>query len=162
MEGYGKRALVIDDDQDIAYLTGIALMNRGYNVYTASDGFAGSEQMKKRRYDVVLVDYHMPRLNGLQFIEMCRVMWPETPIILMSGDDFVIDHADLIEGIVGCIAKPFEPPQLLELVNQACRNLPRRDRFKRSCDGRKTDPRSSPLNGRDTNLQAARTVPVTK
>lgn len=165
MDGYGKRALIIDDDQDIAYLTGIALMNRGYNVYTASDGFEGSEHMNKRRYDVVLVDYHMPRLNGLQFIEMCRVMWPETPIILMSGDDFMIDHADRIEGIVGCIAKPFELPRLLELVNQACCNVSQRDRFKMRCDGRKTDPRSSPfkerVKGRDTNLQAARTVPVT-
>ena len=76
-------------------------MDHGYNVHTASDGFGGSEQMKKRRYDAVLVDYHMPRLNGLQFIGMCRMMWPETPIILMS---------DLAEGIFGRIAKPFELP----------------------------------------------------
>jgi len=56
MDGYGKRALIIDDNEDILHLTGITLMDHGYNVYTASDGFGGSEQMKKRRYDVVLVD----------------------------------------------------------------------------------------------------------
>ena len=128
MDGYGKRALIIDDNEDILNLTGITLMDRGYNVYTASDGFGGSEQMKKRRYDVVLVDYHMPRLNGLQFIETCRMRWPETPLILMSGDDYVTDHSDLIKGIFGCIAKPFEPPRLIELVNQACHDLPQRDR----------------------------------
>ncbi len=128
MDGYGKRVLIIDDNEDILYLTGTALMDRGYNVYTASDGFEGSEQMKKRRYDVVVVDYHMPQLNGLQFIETCRMMWPETPIILMSGDDFVTDHSDLVKGIFECIAKPFEPSRLIELVNRACNEFPQRDR----------------------------------
>ena len=161
MDGYGKRALVIDDNEDILYLTGTALMDRGYNVYTASDGLQGSEQMKKRRYDVVLVDYHMPRLNGLQFIEICRMMWPETPIILMSGDDSVTGHSDLVKGIFGCIAKPFEPPRLVELVNRACHNLPQEDRFKLPRGGRKTGPRTSPLIGRDAGLRAARAVPLT-
>ena len=159
MDGYGKRALIVDDNEDILYVTGIVLMNRGYNVYTASDGFGGSEQMKKRRYDVVLVDYHMPKLSGLRFIEICRMMWPETPIILMSGDDYVIDHSNLIKGIFGCIAKPFEPSVLTELVNRACHHLPQGDPL--SCGCRKTDPRSSPLKGRDTSLEAASTVPLT-
>lgn len=152
MDGYGKRALIIDDNEDILHLTGVTLMDRGYNVYTASDGFGGSEQMRKRRYDVVLVDYHMPRLNGLQFIEICRRMWPETPIILMSVDTSVTDHSDLAKGIFGCIAKPFELPRLIELVNQACRNLPQRE----SCNGNTTGPRSFPSQGHGTGLQATR------
>lgn len=155
MDGYGKRALIVDDNEDILPVTGAVLMNRGYNVYTASDGFEGSEQMNKRRYDVVLVDYHMSKLSGLRFIEICRVLWPETPIILMSGDDYVIDHADLIEGIFGCIAKPFEPSVLIELVNRACHRLSQEDHVKLSCGGRTTDRRSSPLKGRQ-NLQGAR------
>ena len=157
MDGYGKRALIIDDNEDILHLTGITLMDHGYNVYTASDGFGGSEQMKKRRYDVVLVDYHMPRLNGLQFIEICRMMWPETPVILMSVDTYVTDHPDLAEGIFGCIAKPFELPRLIELVNQACHNLPQREEFE-PCKVKTTGPRSFPL---QSHLQATRAVPLT-
>jgi two-component system, chemotaxis family, chemotaxis protein CheY len=160
MDGYGKRVLVIDDNEDILYLTGIALLDRGYNVYAASDGLEGSEQMKKRRYDVVLVDYHMPRLNGLQFIEICRMMWPETPIILMSGDEDVINHSDLIKGIFGCIPKPFESSRLIELVNQACHNLPQRDHFQLPRGSKKPGHRSSPLMGRDAGLQAAKAVPL--
>ena len=160
MEGYGKRVLIIDDNEDNLYLTGGALMDRGYNVYQASDGLEGSEHMKKRRYDVVLADYHMPRLNGLQCIEMCRVMWPETPIILMSGDDFVTDGSNLVKEIFGCIAKPFESSRLIELVNQACYGLPQSGAFKLPRHGRNTDPRSSPLKGRDTSLHATSTVPL--
>ena len=160
MDGYGKRALIIDDNEDILHLTGVTLMDRGYNVYTASDGFGGSEQMKKRRYDAVLVDYHMPCLNGLQFIEICRMMWPETPVILMSVDTYVTDHADLAEGIFGCIEKPFELPRLIELVNQACRNLPQREEFE-PCNGKTTGPRSFPSKWHGTGLQATRAVPLT-
>lgn len=86
----------------------------------------------------MLVDYHMPRLNGLQFIEMCRMMWPETPIILMSVDNYVTDRSDLAKEVFACIAKPFESSRLIELVNRACRNLPRRDQFNLPCDGRTT------------------------
>lgn len=156
MDGYGKRVLIIDDNEDLLHLTGISLMDRGYNVYTASDGYGGSEQMSKRRYDVVLVDYHMPRLNGLQFVEMCRMKWPETPIILMSVDNYVTDHSDLVKGLFGCIAKPFESSRLIELVNQACRNLPQRDRLQLPCNGKTADPRSSPVKKRDTGRQATK------
>ncbi|MBS0184128.1 MAG: response regulator [Nitrospira sp.] len=120
MTGYGKRVLIIDDAQDLHYLTAMVLANVGYNVYSAFDGLEGLHEMKKRRYDVVLVDYHMPRLDGLQFVEISRTTWPETPIILLSGDASVSDRPDRVPGLFGCLSKPFELPQLLELVNQAC------------------------------------------
>jgi DNA-binding NtrC family response regulator len=107
------------------------------------------------------VDYQMPRLNGLQFIEASRVKWPETPIILMSGDDFLTQHCDRVKGIYGYIAKPFELFRLIELVNRACLRLPGEDRFTLARDGRPTDSRSSRLRGRDTSLHATRAVPLT-
>ena len=83
-EGYGKRVLVIDDAEDIRYFTCLALADAGYNVYSAADGLNGLQEMKKRRYDTVIVDYHVPRLNGGQFINFAHVMWPTTPIIVMQ------------------------------------------------------------------------------
>ena len=80
MDGYGKRVLILDDNEDIRHVTGIALTNCRYNVYSAADGAEGLEAMTKRRYDVVLVDYNMPRINGSQFIEISQVSWPKTPI----------------------------------------------------------------------------------
>ncbi|MGZ8406356.1 MAG: response regulator, partial [Nitrospira sp.] len=55
MQGYGKRILIIDDAEDIRYLTSLALNDAGYNTYSASDGAEGLDAMRKRRYDVVLV-----------------------------------------------------------------------------------------------------------
>jgi two-component system chemotaxis response regulator CheY len=159
MEGYGKRVLIVDDHEDILHETGVALMDRGYNVYTASDGFQGSEQMKKRRYNLVLVDYHMPQLNGLRFIELCRVMWPETPIILMSADTFITDRSHLVKGTIGCVAKPFELPRLIELVNQACRNIrPQGEPIQPFSDDRAT---GRPTQERDAGRQATSASPLT-
>ena len=164
MDGYGKRVLIIDDNEDIRHLTGIALMNREYNVYTASDGFEGAEEMKKRRYDVVLVDYHMPRRNGLQFIEMCRVLWPDTPIILMSAEAWLTDHSHPLpplRGTFGCIAKPFDLKHLIELVHQACHNVPQREPPTLLYGDRATAPQSSPLTERDTSRHAMKAIPLT-
>lgn len=121
MQGYGKRILIIDDAEDIRYLTSLALNDAGYNTYSASDGAEGLNAMRKRRYDVVLVDYHMPRVNGLQFIETSRFQWPDTPVILMSGDHPFGDHTFRLEGTFACVEKPFELPHLLELIGCACR-----------------------------------------
>ena len=135
-------------------------MDRGYNVYTAPDGCVGTEEINKRRYDVVLADYHMPTLNGLQFIEMCRVMRPETPTILMSVDVFVTNRSNLVKGGTIQMVSRCTQSRLIELVNQACCSLPQSGVFKLPHDGRKTDPRSSPLNGHDTSLQATKAVPL--
>lgn len=124
MQGYGKRILVIDDAEDLRYLTSMALSNAGYNTYTASDGAEGLDAMTKRRYDVVLVDYHMPRVNGLQFIEVSRFKWPDTPVILMSGDHRFYGQQHLLNGIFACVEKPFELPHLIELIGCACRRVP--------------------------------------
>src|SRR5690349_19908551 len=107
MDGYGKRVLILDDDEDIRHVTGIALTNCRYNVYSAADGAEGLEAMTKRRYDVVLVDYNMPRINGLRFIEISQIAWPRTPIILMSGDVRILDERMHPVGAYACIAKPF-------------------------------------------------------
>lgn len=159
MDGYGKRVLIIDDNEDILYLTGVALMGRGYNVYTASDGLDGSEQMTKRRYDVVLVDYQMPKLDGLQFIDMCRMRWPETPIILMSGGTMVSDRSDSVVGTFGCIAKPFDLVQLIELVNQASRNCLQGEPPNYFAADRVTGRQSFQLKEHAASLQAMSTAP---
>ena len=126
MEAYGKRVLVIDDAHDIRYITCLALLDAGYQVDSARDGEEGLQEMKKRRYDLVLVDYNMPRLDGRQFIENARVMWPDTPIILMSGDHRITERAECVKGTYACITKPFELPKLLDVIAQGVGTPPSR------------------------------------
>ena len=65
MDGYGKRILVIGDDDDCQALLEAQLEQEGYAVQTACDGVAGLvDEMRKRRFDAVITDGHMPDKNS--------------------------------------------------------------------------------------------------
>jgi two-component system, chemotaxis family, chemotaxis protein CheY len=68
MEGYGRRVLVVEDDEDVRTLICTILIEAGYNVYEACDGLEAVEALKKRHYDALLTDYHMPRMDGLELL----------------------------------------------------------------------------------------------
>jgi len=120
MDGYGKRILVIDDDgAGCRALLEVQLEQEGYAVQTARDGVAGLDEMRKRRFDAVIADCHMPGLNGIEFAEFSGIIWPDTPIILVFYDlNDLTDDAEEY-GAVTCIRKPYEATLLLSLLRTA-------------------------------------------
>lgn len=122
MDGYGKRALIVEDDEAARNVLITLLEDAGYSVYVAFDGRQALEEMKRRRFDVVVTDHHMPRMNGFQLILLGRLLWPDTPMILLSGDDrSVAAMAELAEqgGAHGCLRKPYDAGELLGLMRSA-------------------------------------------
>ena len=86
-EGYGQRVLVVDDDASIRSLLSVLLTYEGYNVFEAGDGLEAVHELKKRHFDVVISDYRMPRFDGMQLLTMCRLLWPETAVVIVSGEE---------------------------------------------------------------------------
>ena len=84
MDGYGKRILVVDEDPGCQALLEVQLEQEGYAVYTACDGVAGTDEMRKRHFDAVITDGHMPGFSGVEFAKFCRVSWPDTLVILLT------------------------------------------------------------------------------
>lgn len=119
MDGYGKRILVVDDDAGCRALLEAQLGQEGYAVQTVSDGLAGLDEMRKRRFDAVIADGHMPGLSGLEFAEFSGIAWPDTPVILLSADlNYLMEYADE-RGAVACIRKPYEASMLLSVLRTA-------------------------------------------
>ena len=79
------RILVVDDDKDIRYLNTEVLGDSGYIVDSAADGALAWEALQTKDYDLLLTDYDMPRLNGLNLIRKLRAAGTTIPVILMSG-----------------------------------------------------------------------------
>ena len=77
--------LCIDDDQDVLECEKAFLEAFGYTVVTASSGREGLELAGLRSFDVVIVDYCMPGMNGQEFAIAMRRIRPLAPIILLSG-----------------------------------------------------------------------------
>jgi CheY-like chemotaxis protein len=95
MIGYGKRVLVVDEMETMRRLLAEVLEQQGFTVVRASDGMQALCEMQRRHVDMVVTDYHMPRLNGLDLLRQAQMVWPEIPVILFSELEW--DTSDLTE-----------------------------------------------------------------
>jgi len=127
VDGYGKRVLVVEDDTDVRMMICLMLSEAGYNIYESCDGLEALGELKKRRYDAVLTDYHMPKMDGLELLDLVQAMWPETPVIVASSDVFLTNQTGngLLEPAYAVLSKPFDSSDLLHAVRCATRGLPK-------------------------------------
>jgi two-component system, chemotaxis family, chemotaxis protein CheY len=131
VDGYGKRVLVVEDDQDIRSVLCLMLSEAGYNVYEACDGLEALDALKKRRYDAVLTDYHMPKMDGLELLDLVQAMWADTPVIVASSDRLLTERAldNLLAPAYAVLSKPFDSSYLLNAVRSATSGVPKSARL---------------------------------
>jgi two-component system response regulator MtrA len=88
------RILLVEDDPSIREVTAIGLRNAGFDVDTAADGQAGLDRFRAERYDLILLDVMLPRLDGL---EVCRAIRriSTVPVVMLTA------RADTIDVVVG-------------------------------------------------------------
>ena len=127
MEGYGKRVLIAEDDDAVRTLICCILSEAGYNVYEACDGLEAIDSLKKRRYDVLVTDYHMPKMDGLELLDLAQAMWPDLPVIVATSDVLVTRRTapGLLEPAYAVLEKPFDRSDLLVTIRSAVCGLPK-------------------------------------
>jgi two-component system, OmpR family, alkaline phosphatase synthesis response regulator PhoP len=116
-----KRVLVADDESHILNVVSLKLRNAGFEVETAEDGTEALERALANRPDLLITDFHMPGLNGLEVCQKLRES--ETargiPTIMLSARGYHLTQGELQEsGISQMVSKPFSPRQLLAAVNE--------------------------------------------
>ena len=115
-----KTILVADDESHILHVVSMKLQNAGYRVVTARDGREALDLAQHERPDLIITDYHMPELSGL---ELCRKLKQEAatsniPAIMLTARGYCLEPQDTEKsGILCMISKPFSPRQLLATVN---------------------------------------------
>jgi DNA-binding response OmpR family regulator len=113
-----KRVLLVDDDPELLESIRIALVMRGYEVLTASDGAEALARVERDRPDLMVLDLVMPRRSGLTVLDrMQRTAMRSTPIIMMTANDEE-RHRDAakLRGVSVFLSKPFAIEQLLSEV----------------------------------------------
>lgn len=119
MERNNNSVLVVDDDRELRSIFSVRLNNAGYKVYVAANGLKALEQMKKHPVDVVLTDYRMPKLDGFEFLSVCRVKWPEIPVVIFSGEQDDMAHEAMDRGAFAWVRKGSDFTMLLEVLAAA-------------------------------------------
>jgi two-component system alkaline phosphatase synthesis response regulator PhoP len=111
-----KKVLVVDDEIHIVHVVTIKLKNNGYEVITASNGDEALKLACSEKPDVIVTDYQMPVMNGMQFVEKVRQDQniKDTPVIMLTARSFAIEKKQQEElGINRLLSKPFSPKELL-------------------------------------------------
>ena len=112
--------MVIDDDEGVREVLGLALDSEGYDVQYAKDGRQGLELLARRAADLIIVDMRMPDVDGVNFCRSYAADGGTSPVILMSARTGREIAADL-PGVVETVTKPFDLEYLLELVARLTR-----------------------------------------
>jgi len=118
----GKHILVVDDDPDLLFLVahGVKSLSPDYQVNTANSATNALEQVQKQNFDLVVTDFMMPDMTGLELVPKVREKSPETQFVLMTAHhDTKRIHSNIKEmGLAGFIGKPFVLADLLSVIQQ--------------------------------------------
>jgi CheY-like chemotaxis protein len=103
-----KRVLVVDDTTDVAEFLQAMLLQLGHQVELATDGKAALREFEAAKYDLVITDYLMPEMNGVELARAMRRLKPGQLILMMTGSSLPLE-AQVEPGLCAdfILRKPF-------------------------------------------------------
>jgi two-component system copper resistance phosphate regulon response regulator CusR len=111
------RILIIEDEKGIANFIRDGLVEEYYAVDVANEGLSGLEMALINEYDLLLVDWMLPAMSGIEIVKQVRKDKPDIPIILLTAKDTVQDAVFGLEtGANDYIRKPFQFEELLARI----------------------------------------------
>jgi len=114
-----KKVLVVDDEIHIVHVVAIKLRNNNFDVITAANGAEAYELACREKPDIIVTDFQMPNMNGLELIQEIRrnEQTRDIPVILLTARSFAIDEQQRQQlQISECLSKPFSPKELLRSI----------------------------------------------
>ena len=114
-----EKILIVEDDCISLKNLSLYLLMSGYDVEEASDGLQALQKLERERFDLVLSDIKMPRIDGYSLTKHVCASFPATPIILMTAD--LPEEPSTVASETGArhmLAKPLVLDQLLEKITE--------------------------------------------
>ncbi|MHC4640771.1 MAG: response regulator [Planctomycetota bacterium] len=114
-----KKVLIVDDEIHIVHVVAIKLRNNDYDVISAENGAEAFKLACSEKPDIIVTDYQMPVMTGLQLVEKIRQceQIKDTPVIMLTARSFAIEDQQKEDlQISQCLSKPFSPRELLENI----------------------------------------------
>ena len=114
------KILIVEDEEHISNLIAMALSPLGYICETAGDGEKGADMIEQNRYDLILLDVMLPKIDGFELIEYIENY--NTPVIFITAKNSVADKVRGLKlGADDYITKPFDVAELQARVETVLR-----------------------------------------
>ena len=121
LQGSKENILLVEDDTMVRELTEAILEQYGYAVFTAENGQEALQLLKESPIvpDLVITDVIMPKMGGQELAEQVNLIWPNIPIIYISGyTGGAIQHNGVLSSDVAFLQKPFTPQAMAKKVRE--------------------------------------------
>ena len=119
-----KTIIIVDDESDIRMVVRALLENHGYKTVEVQDGAEALMLLRKRDFDLMVLDVMMPKVDGYQVMNTLKNIKPKLPVVMLTAR---AAQKDVWKGYVeGChyyVTKPFEAQTLIRAVNYLLSDL---------------------------------------
>jgi DNA-binding NtrC family response regulator len=111
------KTLLVDDDELIRDSLSIAFKNKGCFIRAAESAEEGLKAIKEEQFDIIISDFRLPGINGLDFLKLANVTHPNAVHILITAyrDEYMFSEA-IRMGVAEFIQKPFSVKALVALL----------------------------------------------
>jgi DNA-binding NtrC family response regulator len=114
------KILIVDDEPSNRNILGQELTHEGYSVMAASDGREALRKVESSRPDLIILDYMMPDLSGLEVLKELRKRENDTPVVMITAYGTMERAVEAMrEGAYDFITRPFEPDHIALVVRKA-------------------------------------------
>jgi CheY-like chemotaxis protein len=113
------KILIVDDDRLNITLLKFFLKDKRFDVITAGDGLEGLKAVSEQHPDLIILDVHMPNMNGFEFMGEIKTLpgGENIPVIMLTANENMQDMF-YSEGVKGYFVKPVDPPKMEAKIRQ--------------------------------------------
>lgn len=116
--------LIVDDEPEVLRFLETVLTRAGWRTDTARDGVEAVLKVMRGRYDAVLMDIRMPKLDGTDALRIIREFEPDLPVVMFTGHASAAQRYEAVRhGASSCLLKPVKADVLVESLKAALLNL---------------------------------------
>ncbi|WP_020616250.1 response regulator transcription factor [Paenibacillus daejeonensis] len=119
-----KSILLAEDEPVLRMLVVDSLEDEGYDIDEACDGEEAIDKIKTKDYDLIILDYMMPKMTGIEVIEQARLLPDKSAakILMLSAKNQQAEQDKVMAaGADGFMSKPFSPLDLIDKVEEMLR-----------------------------------------
>jgi DNA-binding NtrC family response regulator len=114
------RVLVVDDERTLRESCASVLQMDGYNVTLVGRGEEALETVKRRKFDIILVDLYMSQISGIEILQAALAAYRDTIVVVMTGNPSVTSSIEALRaGAWDYLPKPFSATHLQVLIGRA-------------------------------------------